>query len=448
MKFTPRDYQARIIDESVPILKANGLLLLYMDMRTGKTPTSLAITSQLLRNSPRKRVLFVTVANKNAQSSIRRDATWFPELDVEIISNMSIYKAKHFKEHITRAGAENKKLRIPNEIKSAYDLVIVDEAHNFKGTSGKATNKLVVARRLLSHFPMIQMTGTPVNEGWDTIYNQLSISKNTPFLEYPTFYKWADVFCKKKEMMLKGGRRYNVYTGIQDRIEPFIYQIRQTLTWDEAGFTFGNVDEIEHHIKTPLIIENLIAEIVKDGTAGFAGRQIITDGAAGKQSKVLQLSSGHVIVRDPLTNESEYLIVDNFKVEYLITRLLPEFNKIGIYYKYLSEYEMLKGLPNVTQSADVFNSSDESIFIGNIKSACEGVSLKTADVLVYFNLDFSSAKYEQSKARLNHLVREDRPRVHILMADKGIEKNVLKALRKKESYSKKMFMNDYNIKEI
>jgi hypothetical protein len=96
----------------------------------------------------------------------------------------------------------------------------------------------------------------------------------------------------------------------------------------------------------------------------------------------------------------------------------------------------------------VFNSSDESIFIGNIKSACEGVSLKTADVLVYFNLDFSSAKYEQSKARLNHLAREDRPRVHILMADKGIEKNVLKALRKKESYSKKMFMNDYNIKEI
>ena len=65
MKF--RDYQLDIIDKGCKVLKDKGLLYLSMEVRTGKTLTSMGICEGLNVNN----VLFIT--KKKAISSITAD---------------------------------------------------------------------------------------------------------------------------------------------------------------------------------------------------------------------------------------------------------------------------------------------------------------------------------------------------------------------------------------
>ena len=62
-----RDYQQQIVNKGLPILKEHKFLYLAMEVRTGKTATSLSMVSLL----PVTNCLFVT--KKKAISSIESD---------------------------------------------------------------------------------------------------------------------------------------------------------------------------------------------------------------------------------------------------------------------------------------------------------------------------------------------------------------------------------------
>ena len=65
--FKFRDYQKRIVKQGSKILKNHNLLYLTMEVRTGKTFTSLGICNKIKANN----VLFIT--KKKAISSIEDD---------------------------------------------------------------------------------------------------------------------------------------------------------------------------------------------------------------------------------------------------------------------------------------------------------------------------------------------------------------------------------------
>ena len=62
-----REYQEEIIDKSIPILLEHGFIYLAMEVRTGKTLTSLGIANAMWM----KNVLFIT--KKKAITSIESD---------------------------------------------------------------------------------------------------------------------------------------------------------------------------------------------------------------------------------------------------------------------------------------------------------------------------------------------------------------------------------------
>ena len=102
MKF--RDYQSSIIYKGTEILENHGLLYLAMEVRTGKTLTSLGICEKI----GAKRVLFIT--KKKAISSIENDYNMLnPSFDIEVINYESVHKIDYiFKP----------------------DVIIADEAHS------------------------------------------------------------------------------------------------------------------------------------------------------------------------------------------------------------------------------------------------------------------------------------------------------------------------------
>ena len=98
-----RDYQKEIIDKSLSILLNHRFVYLAMEVRPGKTFTSLGIAQALFL----KNVLFIT--KKKAIGSIEKDyQDLAPKFKLIVINYESLHKVSH---------------------ETIYDFLIIDEAH-------------------------------------------------------------------------------------------------------------------------------------------------------------------------------------------------------------------------------------------------------------------------------------------------------------------------------
>ena len=77
-----------------------------------------------------------------------------------------------------------------------------------------------------------------------------------------------------------------------------------------------------------------------------------------------------------------------------------------------------------------------------IVSGREGISLKNADYLVYYNIDFSATSYWQSKDRMTTKDRLNN-NVYWIFAKDGIEYDIYKAVTKKKDYTINHFKKDF-----
>jgi hypothetical protein len=90
---------------------------------------------------------------------------------------------------------------------------------------------------------------------------------------------------------------------------------------------------------------------------------------------------------------------------------------------------------------DEFNNSYKNIAL-QIVSGREGISLKKAEYLVYYNIDFSATSYWQSKDRMTTKERLEN-QVFWIFAKGGIEYDIYKAVTKKKNFTLKYFQKDF-----
>ena len=91
-----------------------------------------------------------------------------------------------------------------------------------------------------------------------------------------------------------------------------------------------------------------------------------------------------------------------------------------------------------------FDNSDKCIAL-QIVSGREGISLRNAEFLVYYNIDFSAVSYWQSRDRLTTMNRLSND-VYWIFSENGIEDKIYKAVLNKKDYTTKIFINDFGIK--
>jgi len=88
-----------------------------------------------------------------------------------------------------------------------------------------------------------------------------------------------------------------------------------------------------------------------------------------------------------------------------------------------------------------------------IVSGREGINLSKADVLVYYNIDFSAVSYWQSRARLQTINR-DKIDIYWIFSKNGIEEHIYKSVCKKKNFTLQTFKkivslpNIYEIRNI
>ena len=403
-----RDYQKEIVRLSVNVLKEHKFVYLAMEVRTGKTLTSLSISKTLAVSN----VLFIT--KKKAISSIQDDYDLLnPDFDITIINYESLHKIAY----------------------SPYDVIICDEAHGM-GAYPKPSNRAKVVKSLIkiNKDPyIILLSGTPTPESYSQMYHQVYAIERNPFKKYKSFYKFAHQYVNITQKKI-GPTSINDYSDGKESILHEMKPYMVTFTQKEAGFKTEITEEIltvAKHESTHNMVKKLKKERVLQGQIEV----VLADTAVKLMSKIHQLYSGTVKFESGRSG-----VTDWAKAKFINSFFSGK--KIAIFYKFKKELEAITDIykDNITTDLKEFKESDKSIAL-QIVSGREGISLKEAEALVYYNIDFSATSYWQSRDRMT---TKDRMynKIYWVFAENGIEHQIYKSVIKKKDYTLNHFKRD------
>lgn len=406
---TLRPYQVDIIDMSCLILTHSNFVYLAMQVRTGKTLTAIGICDKMKY----EKVLFIT--KKKAIGDITADRDKYGVcFTLDVINYESIHKMP---EH-------------------GWDCIICDEAHRL-GSFPKPGKAVKVIKKIveMNQCKVILMSGTPSPESYSQLYHQTYFIPGSPFAHFKNFYAFAKQYVNVYTMNLGYGVINQYDKGLDtivQALEPFTIRYTQ----EEAGFQTEVQEEV---LEVPLkddtyaMIRRLKDEMVLVGKDDV----ILADTAVKLQSKMHQMYSGTIKFepRDDGTQNS--MVFDLSKAQFI--RQFFAGKKIAIFYKFVEELNAIKQVygDDITTDLNEFRSTDKCIAL-QIQSGREGISLKDAEYIVYYNIDFSAVSYWQSRDRMT---TKDRTynKVYWVFSKGGIEHQIYKVVSKKKDFTLRHF---------
>lgn len=448
-----RDYQIENSKKSLEILLAKKIVYICMEVRTGKTLTSF----ETAKNFGAKKVLFLT--KKKAIDSVKKD-----------------YEEFGYRNSFEVVFKNDESMHLIDD--TDFDLVIHDEHHRFGAfpKPGKATQ---LFKKKYGHLPMIFLSGTPTPESKMQWFHQFWVSNISPFSQsnFYSFYKALgfktyqfdlgfgmvnnysaseDVIYKyyaiQKRNISKATLDYNFLINVIDRqikldvedlkmalgrLDSLVNTYLVTYTQQEAGFT-SEIKEKILYVKMSSSTLNVSRLLIRDRIVKGKEEVILADTAVKLQSKLHQVHSGTVKFESGNT-----MVIDDSKGVFIKDYFKGK--KIGVFYKFKAEYDLLKSVfgEGLTNDIAIFNDTDKNIAI-QIVSGREGISLRKADYLVFFNIDFSATSYWQARDRLTTMDRLNNE-VFWIFSEGGIEEKIYNSVIKKKDFTTSIFKKAYGI---
>ena len=402
-----RDYQLEMIKKAKPLLEKDRFVYLAMEVRTGKTLTSLGVSALL----PVQNLLFIT--KKKAIGSIEDDYKMLnPSYKITVVNYESLHK-------IDQKG---------------WDMVVCDESHGMGAFPKRNKRSTQVKSLILKNNPyVIFLSGTPTPESYSQMYHQVSIMRNHPFKEYTTFYKFAKKYVNITQRKINSFL-INDYSCGLDTIISEMKPHTLSYTQKEAGF---KVKTTEHVIEVDMlpITYQLVKKLTKNLVIEGKDDVILADTPVKLMMKLHQIYSGTVKFES-----GNSMVLDYSKAEFIHDNFIDI--KIGIFYKFKQELVALQKIygDQLCTDLETFKSTDKSIAL-QIVSGREGISLKEAKILVYYNIDFSATSYWQSRDRMTTKDRLEND-VYWIFSKGGIEHDIYQSVIKKKNYTLRHFERD------
>lgn len=400
MKF--RDYQNKIIEHAWNVINLHRFVYLAMEVRTGKTLTSLGLAQRL----GIKRLLFLT--KKKAISSIESDYELLsPDYEMTCINYESIHK-----------------------VEGDFDMIILDEAHTL-GAFPKPSKRAKQVASMIKNSFVCLLSGTPTPESYSQMYHQVYGIPNNPFRKYRNFYRFCDDHVNKVQRQINGFMVTD-YSGGKQSINNLMKPYMISYTQRQAGFE----SQIEEEILTVRVnTGDLCKQLKKDLVVEMDDEVILADTGVKLMSKLHQIYSGTVKFES-----GNSTVLDTSKADFIKWKF--DGQKIGIFYKFKAELDALKQVfgDQLCTDLDTFDTTDKSIAL-QIVSGREGISLRNAEHIVFYNIDFSATSYWQARDRMTTKDRKYN-KVYWIFAEGGIEKKVYRAVIQKKDYTLKHFRND------
>ena len=404
MKF--RKYQLEIIDKAFDVLVKYGFVYLSMQVRTGKTLTAMGTAQKLGVDN----MLFVT--KKKAISSIEDDYKKLkPKFHINVVNYESLHK-----------------------VAGEYECIVLDEAHGMGAYPKPSKRTKMIKQIIKKQNPfVILMSGTPTPESFSQLYHQVYACPHNPFRNYVNFYKFAKDYVDVVQIKI-GAMPHNNYSRgrqtILDQMKPYMISYTQK----EAGFKVETIEKVLK-VKMSDLTYNMVKQLKKNLVIEGSDEVVLADTGVKLMMKLHQLYSGTVKFES-----GKATVIDLSKAEFIKTQFKDM--KIGMFYKFKAEYDALKQVygDDLTTELSEFRDTDKNIVL-QIVSGREGISLKEADCLVYYNIDFSALSYWQSRDRMTtkDSVKND---VYWIFSEGGIEEKIYRAVTKKKDYTLKHFEKD------
>ena len=400
-----REYQRTIVDRATSILRDHRFVYLAMEVRTGKTLTSLSIAEEM----GVERVLFLT--KKKALGSITEDSNKLcPSYEFWAINYESMHK-------------------LP---KLNWDLIILDEAHTL-GAFPKPSKRAKAVRALVRNRYVILLSGTPTPESYSQMYHQVYGITGNPFRGYKNFYRFADDYVDVRERVINS-LKMNFYDkglpSILTAMHPYMISFSQR----EAGFK-SQLNEQVLNVPMEPRTYRLCAELRKHRVIDGKEEVVLADTPVKLMQKLHQMYSGTVKFES-----GKAMVFDHSKAQFIYDRFCRD--KIAIFYKFKAELKALQDVygDELTTDLNEFYEGDKSIAL-QIVSGREGISLRQAKCLVYYNIDFSATSYWQSRDRMTTKERRESD-IYWVFSERGIEKKIYKAVSSKKDYTLNHFRKD------
>jgi hypothetical protein len=401
-------HQIKAVADGKRILTNYGLVYVAGEVRTRKTVIAITIIHELKYSS----CLFIT--KKKVITGIEKDY------------NLCEYKFKlnviNFEQILS--------------INESYDIVVIDEAHAL-GAYPKPSKRTINIRDKILGKKIIYLSGTPTPESYSQIFHQFWVSIYSPFAEYKNFYHWARQFVDKRQKKIRG-LLINDYSRVhKDLLLPILDKYMIKISQQEAGIK-QMVNEHIIYINVSSKVHRLVNHLIKHSFIQINDNNtLVCDTPVKLQSRVHQIFSGTV-----KSDQGVFFTIDKSKALFVKERFKGK--KIAIFYKFIAEGNLLrKTFPNHTDDPHEFEKRTDLTFICQIVSGREGISLKTADALIMYNIDFSATSYFQGKARMQDVVRIEPIHLYWIFAKGGIEEKILKMVSKKKNYTVLYFKKDY-----
>ena len=404
MKF--RKYQSEIIDKAFDVLVKYGFVYLSMQVRTGKTHTAMGTAQKLGVDN----MLFVT--KKKAISSIESDYKLLnPKFHINVVNYESLHK-----------------------VAGEYECIVLDEAHGMGAYPKPSKRTKMIKQIIKKQNPfVILMSGTPTPESFSQLYHQVYACPHNPFRNYTNFYKFAKDYVDVVQIRI-GAMPHNNYSrgrqSILDQMKPYMISYTQK----EAGFKVETIEKVLK-VKMSDLTYSMVKQLKKNLVIEGKNEVVLADTGVKLMSKLHQLYSGTVKFES-----GKATVIDFSKAEFIRSQFKDM--KIGIFYKFKAEYDALKEVygDELTDDLKEFKTSNKNIAL-QVVSGREGISLKEADCLVNYNIDFSALSYWQSRDRMTtkDSIQND---VYWIFSEGGIEEKIYRAVTKKKDYTLKHFQKD------
>lgn len=437
MKIKLRPEQVPIVEECVKVYREHRLLLLFAGTRSGKTIMSLATIESV---DPGALVIFST--KKKALKGIKNDIekACF-DLNVVVESVDSLHK-------------------IPLEIIEKAGHIIYDECHGLGSYKNNRKKPRWQKARNCSHGKgVILQSATPTPEDWSSLYYQLKLSDRTPFIDYPTFFKWADEFVNIKKIKgrkggnWKGGNAiyFNDYSEANiPKIEKYIAPYRVTMTQEEAGIT-TTIRERFITVEMSGYTHKLFNYMKRHGCLQYFDKEnvdkyILAGGPAQKLSKLHQICSGTIIETD-----GGKITTDTSKIMSIFNDVLENgYSKFVVFYNFTQEGDIIKRFLKdelgyaVYEDPYDFEKASSGCFISQIVSGREGIKLASSKVLYMFNIGFAYVSYEQTRNRIQDYNNSEDHELVWMFSDTGLEEDIYKTVLGKQDYTTQHFKKMIN----
>lgn len=412
----PRIYQAENSEVAADILRKHMIVYLAWEERTGKSLTGI-LTAELLDIT---NVLIIT--KRKALGSVKEEEGWADLL----------VKFEHEKNYtLTTYGKATQ---------GDYDLIIIDEAHNYISGYPKPSSTWKKLRLVCRGKPIIYMSATPHAQGYQLLYHQLALSTWSPWNKYSNFYNWHKTYGIPYTIKIgqaDNEREVNKYDRCDEAlVKSCIDHLFITKTRKELGFDHEPEDRL-HYIELDKLTKKLYNSSMKDkllvlGDSGVvklldttmtmrASLHMLEGGTAkvtssrppSKEHDILKISEEH-IAGETLYHTYYNLLFTIEKINFILDTW-GDTKDVAIMYNYIGEEFKLK---RYFKNARILQAT----------SNAEGVELSDVEHLVIYSQDFSTARHTQRRARQASKQRGSPIRVHFLLVEKAISHQVYKTV--------------------